>query len=152
MAGAGIGNVLGAVPIFDFGNPKQISGQVRNEIISGGVFVFGSGATGVVGSGANSFANSDLLFTRDASGTQFNGICVDDTAVSGNIAVATDGIFILQCNGTVVCGEAVKADGKNSVQPLGSTADSLAKGPSHKIGRAITSGASGGFAVIQLTP
>ncbi len=152
MATAGLGNVLGMVTLMDAGNPKIISGQVRNEIISGGVFVSGSTATGVVGSGANSFANSDLLFTRDASGTRFNGICVQTTDVSGNIAVATDGFFILQCNGTVIDGEAVKCDGNNSVLPVGSHADSLAKSTSMKIGRAVTSGASGGFAVIQLTP
>ena len=92
---AGLGNPAGAIAMMDGGAPRIISGQVRNEIISGGVFVFGSMATGVVSSGANSVVNSDLLFTRDASGGQFNGICVQTTAVSGAIAVATDGFFLL---------------------------------------------------------
>ncbi len=152
MAAAGIGNAAGMVAVMDAGNPRIISGDVRNEIISGGVFVFGSTATGVVSSGANSFVNSDLLFTRDASGTQFNGICVQDTTVSGNIAVATEGFMLLVCNGTVIPGEGVRCDGNNAVLPLGSTSDVVAKGASMKIGRAVTSGASGGFALIQITP
>ena len=151
MAAAGVGNPAGNVPVFDGGNPRTIGGYVRNEIISGGVFVFGSTATGVVSSGTNSFATADLLFTRDASGTQFNGLCVSTTSVSGLISVATEGFFILTCNGTVVCGEAVSCDGNNAVLPLGSTADSVAKGAALKIGRAVTSGASGGYAIIQLT-
>ena len=152
MAAAGIGNPAGLIVTMDAGNPRIVSGQVRNEIISGGVFVFGSTATGVVSSGANSFVNSDLLFTRDASGTQFNGICVQDTTVSGNIAVATDGFMLLTCNGTTICGEAVQCDGNNAVLPLGSTEASLVDSVSMKIGRSVTSGASGGFALIQLTP
>lgn len=152
MAAAGIGNPAGYVPVFDYGAPQLIGGVARNEIISGGVFVFGSTATGVVSSGINSFATGDLLITRDASGTQFNGINLQTTAVSGNASFATAGVFILTCNGTVVCGEAVKCDGNNAVQPLGSTADVLAKGPSLKIGRALTSGASGGYALIQISP
>lgn len=152
MAAAGIGNPAGLVGIFDGGNPRIVNGLARNEIISGGVFVFASGATGVVSSGANSYAQGDTLFTRDASGTQFNGIALQTTAVSGGIAVATRGSYLLVCNGTVVAGESVKCDGNNSVQPLGSTADSLAKGPSMVLGRALTAGASGGYALIQLNP
>lgn len=150
MAAAGIGNPAGYVPVFDGGNPRIVGGLARSESISGGVFVFGSTATGVVSSGINSFATADLLFARDASGTQFNGICVQSAGSNEPIAVATRGVFILQCNGTVVTGESVKCDGNNSVQPLGSTADSLAKGPSMVIGRALTAGASGGFAVIDI--
>ena len=152
MATSGVGNPAGMVVVMDAGNPRIISGQVRNEIISGGVFVFGSTATGVVSSGANSFANSDLLFTRDASGTQFNGICVQDVPVSGNIAVATEGFFLLVANGTTICGEAVQCDGNNAVLPLGSTEASLVDSVSMKIGRSVTSGASGGFTLVQLTP
>lgn len=152
MAAAGIGNPAGAVGVFDGAVPRIVGGTVRNEIISGGVFVFASGATGVVDSGTNSLVTSDLLFTRDASGTQFNGICLQTTEVSGLIAVATRGSYLLTCNGTIVAGEAVKCDGANSVQPLGSTVDSLAKGPSMVLGRALTAGASGGYAVVQLNP
>jgi len=150
MAAAGVGNPAGAVPIYDGGNPRIVGGLARNAIISGGVFCFASGAASVVSSGANSVVLGDLLFAGDASGTQFNGICMQTTAVSGAVAVATRGAFLLVCNGTVVPGEKVKCDGENSVQPLGSTADVVAKGPSLAIGRALTQGASGGYALIDI--
>lgn len=137
--------------MMDAGVPRIISGQVRNEIISGGVFVFGSSATGVVSSGANSVVNSDLLFTRDASGGQFNGICIQTTAVSGAIAVATDGFFLLTCNGALIGGEKVICDGNNAVLSVGSFATTTYS-QYRDMGRAVTAGASGGYALIQLTP
>lgn len=152
MAAAGIGNPVGAVNITDGGAPRILSGRALSEAISGGVFCFGSTATGVVSSGLNSFVNSDVMFARDASGTQFNGIAIQSVGSNEPIAIATRGTFILVANGTVVCGEGVKCDGNNSVMPLGSTADSLAKGASHKIGRAITSGASGGYCIVEINP
>ncbi|RLG00034.1 MAG: hypothetical protein DRN49_03505 [Thaumarchaeota archaeon] len=149
MAAAGIGNPAGYVPIFDGGNPRIIGGKVRNEIISGGVFVFASGATGVVSSGANSFTSSDLLFSRDASGGQFNGICVQTTTVSGNIAVATRGSFLLVCNGSVIPGTRVECDGNNAVRSVGTYVGSAFDGQ-RAIGRALTAGASGGYALIDI--
>lgn len=149
-AAAGIGNPAGAVVTMDAGNPRIISGQVRNEIISGGVFVFGSTATGVVSSGPNSFANSDLLFTRDASGAQFNGICLQTTTASGNVAVATEGFFLLNVNGAFVGGVPLDCDGNNAVGALGSLAGNL--GATRKMGRSVTDGASGGYALVQITP
>lgn len=156
MAAAGIGNPSGTVVIFDFGIPHIIPGYVRNERISGGVFVFGSTATGVVGPAPNQFSTGSLLFSRDASGGQFNGINMFDAGVSGTCSVAVGGIFILQCNGSVFGGAPVLCDGNNSVNNLGSRVvpDAATNwGPAGvKIGRAITDGASGGFAVIHLNP
>lgn len=150
MAAAGLGNPAGLVLPFDGGQPTIIPGTVRNEIISGGVFVFASGATGIVSSGTNSFSTGSVLFTRDASGTQFNGICLQTSAVSGPISVVTRGVALVVANGTIVPGESVKCDGNNAVLPLGSTADSLAKGPSMVVGRAVTAGASGGYCLVEL--
>ena len=148
---AGLGNPVGAVPLMDAGAPRIISGQVRNEIISGGVFVFGSGAADVISSGANSFVNSDLLFTRDASGGQFNGVCVQATAVSGAIAVATDGFFILLANGTVTAGVPQRCDGLNAVADVGSKT-MAAFTQYEQMGRAVTAATSGGYAIVQITP
>ena len=156
MAAAGIGNVAGAVVLFDFGVPHIIPANVWNEIISGGVFVFGSTATGVVSSGTNSFVPGSLLMTRDASGGQFNGINMFSTAVSGACSVALGGIFILQNAGSVMGGFPVMCDGNNSVHNLGSRVvpDAATNwGPAGvKIGRALTDGASGGYSVIHLNP
>lgn len=142
MAGAGIGNPAGFVPVFDGGAPRIIGGYARNERISGGVFVFASGAADVVSSGLNSFVTADLLFSRDASGGQFNGICISTTAVSGLISVATRGVFILTANGTVTAGTTVLCDGFNAVA-TGTTAGRV-------IGRALTEATSGGYALIDL--
>lgn len=152
MAAAGIGNSAGAVWIDDFGAPITINGNVRNERISGGVFVFGSMATNVVSSGADTFdPTTDMLFTRDASGGQFNGICLQTTAVSGEIAVAAGGIFIVQANATILAGTPVGCDGENAAFLLGSKT-MAAYTQFEQIGRALTGAASGGFMVMQVTP
>jgi hypothetical protein len=148
MAGAGIGNPLGAVVALDGESPRIIGGYVRNEIISGGVFVFASGAASVVTSGLSSFATANVLFTRDASGAQFNGINLYTTSVSGVCSIATRGTYLLQCNGTVTAGYPVMCDGNNAVANLGSVAGNLAG--LRRIGRAVTEGASGGFALVQI--
>lgn len=141
MANAGIGNTCGAVPIFDAGVPKTITGYASN-IISGGVFVFASGASGVVSSGADTFVSSDLLFSSPASGGQFTGVAMNTAASGGLVTVAIDGVFIVPCNGTIVAGALVTCDGNNAILPLGS--ETLAGYSFGKaIGRALTAGASG---------
>ncbi len=149
MAAAGLGNPAGYVPIFDGGNPRIVGGLARSETISGGVFVFASGASGVVSSGANSFVAGDLLFARDASGGQFNGIAVQTAGSNTELAVATRGSFLLVCNAAVVPGTKVKCDGNNSVAGVGSASESAFK-DSLAIGRALTQGASGGYALIDI--
>src|SRR3990167_8621357 len=156
MAAAGVGNSAGAIQLFDFGAPHIVPGVGRNEIISGGVFVLASGANSVVSSGTNSFSPGSVLFTRDASGNYFNGINMYATAVSGNAAVAIGGVFILQCVGSVFAGAPVMCDGNNAVSNLGSFAvPDGAENPQaagRKIGRALTAGASGAYAVIHINP
>lgn len=147
MAATGIGNPAGAVVFYDGGAPRIVSGYARAQTISGGVLVFASGATGVVSSGLNSLATSDLLFAIDASGTQFNGIALQTTGSNQPISVATRGAFILVCNGSVDCGALVECNANNAVRSCylytGSEAHT-------NIGRALTAGASGGYALIDI--
>ena len=156
MAAGGIGNVAGAVVVADFGNPSILGGLSRNAITSGGVFVFGSTATGVVSSGLNSFVTADILWAQPASGGQFNGIAMQTAGSNAPLAVAVGGLFILQNVGSVFGGRPVMCDGNNSVVNLGSfvvpdgAEEPMAAGK--KIGRAIVNGASGGYSIIQLTP
>src|SRR3990167_1141933 len=156
MAAAGIGNAAGTVVVTDFGNPSIIGGLSRAAITSGGVFVFGSTATGVVGSGLNSFATADVLFAQPASGGQFNGIAMQTVGSNLPISVAVNGVFILQCVGSVFGGAPVGCEGTNAVTTLGSSVvpDAATNwGPAgKKIGRAVTDGASGGFAVVHINP
>lgn len=150
VAGTGIGNTAGFVSLADAGAPRIISGRARASIISGGVFVFGSGADNVVSSGLNSLVNSDLLFAKDASGLQFNGIAIQTTGSNEPIGVMTEGMVILQASATILSGEKVTCDGNNAVLPLGSVLNSLAKGPSLAIGRAVTAAGSEGFCVVEI--
>ncbi len=89
----GIGNPLGAVMILDGGAPRIITAQAR-EIISGGVFVFASGAADKVSSGTSGYTAADIQVAIDASGGQFMGIALQDTASGGYLPVATRGVFI----------------------------------------------------------
>lgn len=149
MAGAGLGNPAGYVPVMDGGNPRAIGGLARGPIISGGVFVYVSGAAGVVSSGADSFnPKTDLLFAGDASGASFTGIAMNTTAVSGAISVATKGVCIVVCNGDIVAGAPAACDGNNAILPVGSVAGNLAA--QRRIGRALTEGSSGGYVLLDL--
>ena len=141
-------NTAGYVPILDGGNPRIVGGNAR-EYISGGQFVFASGATGVVSSGANSFATSDITYAASASGLAFNGLCVQAASSGTEVAVATRGSFLVRCAGTVVAGQKVKTNGTDAVLPLGSTKLSLVGG--EEVGRALTAGASGGYAVVDIS-
>jgi len=156
MAAAGAGNPSGAIMLFDFGAPHLLPATVRNEIISGGVFVFGSTANNIVGARENQFSPGSVLMTRDASGGQFNGINMFDTAVSGTCTVALGGVFLLVAGGSIFGGFPVMCDGGNFVHTLGSRVvpDAATNwGPAGcKIGRALTNAASGGFALVHINP
>lgn len=140
MAATGIGNPAGAVQ-YNSWEPRVITAKARGNT-SGGVFVFASGATGVVSSGLNSVAWSDIEVAIDASGLNFTGIALQSTASGNAVPVALEGVFLLQANGTIVAGQTVLCDGNNSVLP-GTTAGAT-------IGKALTAAASGGFALVHI--
>jgi len=148
MAATGIGNPAGAEVYMDGSTPRIVTGLARAQTISGGAFVFASGATGVVSSGINSVLSTDLLFAMDASGGQFNGICLQDVGSNLAISVATRGTFLLVCNGSVEPGTLVECDGENSVRTAYLYAGSETVG--RTIGRSVCAGASGGYALIDL--
>lgn len=144
MAAPGIGNVAGAQQVDGF-DPFNITAYAMSNI-SGGAFVFASGANNVVSSGTNSFASSDITVATDASGGQFTGIALMSALSGVPIPVALQGIFILQANGTTTAALPQQCDGNNSVSDAGSVAGNV----SHQriVGRALTSAASGGFALV----
>jgi len=137
-------NPYGAVWVEDFGAPRVISGKAR-ATISGGQLVVASGATGAVSSGADSFAISDIAFSvTNVSGADFTGVALKTVTSGQTLPVAIDGIFIMQAIGTVTAGQMVAAGGDDSVL-VTTTA-------SHIGGRALTTAASGTFAVVHLKP
>lgn len=146
MAATGIGNPAGAVQVSSW-EPKVWTAGARSNI-SGGVFVYASGAAGVVSSGTNSFVARDVLVTIDASGALFNGIALQSTASGGLVPVATEGVFILAANGTVTAGYPVSCDGSNAVANAGSVAGNLAA--LRTIGRALTEATSGGYCLVHV--
>lgn len=142
-----------AIQVFDFGCPKVITGIAR-ETISGGQFVYSSGATGVVDSTYANFVSSDIKLAVASDGVSCNGIALN-TATSGNkVSFAVDGVFIQACSGSVFGGYKVTAGTNFAIQNVGSQAvpasaeDASMAGKS--LGRALTAGASGGYAVFQL--
>lgn len=139
------GNPNGAVVILDTGNPRIITAVAR-EAVSGGEFVFVSGATGVVGSGADSYSASDISVALVSAATRFNGIALNTVGSNNILSVATNGAYLLKCGGAVLGGQIVETLGDSvAVKALtsGSNAGNI-------VGRAITDGASGGFALVQL--
>lgn len=149
-------NPLGAVQAQDFGNPKVIDGKAR-EIISGGQLVGASGATGVVSSGLDSYVTTDVEFIVNDDSENFVGIALQTTESGQICPVAVDGLYLVRCAGSILSGRLVKTIADiDAVELLGSQAvpandkDSGIAG--NIAGRAITAGASGGFALIYIRP
>ena len=144
-------NPNGFVPVFDFGSPKIVTGYAR-EVLSGGWLVFASGAEDVVSSGADSFASADVKLCKAASGAEFLGVCLKNVASGGAVGVAVDGAFIVRCDGSVLASQPIQVAGFDAVRTLGSLAipaalyDASMAG--RKVGRALTAGASGNFALV----
>lgn len=137
-------NPAGFVPIFDFGNPKIVSGYAR-EVISGGQLVFVSGAADSVSSGANSFSTSDILFATGASGAQFNGVAIVTAGSNEVVSVLTQGAVIVRAGGDITSGYPVAANGADDVVSV------AADGGDNKIiGRALTSATSGNFVLVDI--
>ena len=147
-------NPFGAVWIQDFGTPQTFTAYA-SEAVSGGELAMCSGAEDLVSSGLNSFASADISILNGASGAKFNGIILANTASGAAVAVASNGVFILRCDGSVLAGEPVECAGNEAVKTLGSLAIPAAlydaSMASRKIGRALTAGASGNFAIAYFT-
>lgn len=142
-------NPNGMVAIADGGTPRIISGYAK-EVISGGQFVGASGAAGVVGSGTDSYATTDIQFYLTAGSANFVGIAVDDAASGALLAVATRGLFLTPVSGNIVlAGEKVGCSDKSDVIALGS--NTAAWGPAmNSIGRAYTTGSHADYIVLEL--
>ena len=148
------GNPNGAVVIFDGETPRTFTAKAR-AAISGGEFVFVSGATGIVGSGADSYTSDDIQVALVASNERFNGVALQNAGSNAYLTILQRGALLLKCGGSVYGGTVVETIGDSvAVQTLSSGAvpSALQAGvPGAKsIGRALTDGASGGFALIYV--
>ncbi len=136
-------NPNGYIPISDGGAPRIISGFAK-EIISGGQFVGGSTATGVVGSGRDSYVTSDIEFVEAPDGTNFIGIALADAASGAELAVATRGTFLVPHSGSgvILAGEHVGCNADSEVIISVAGADF--------IGRALTAGSGDDYVVFEI--
>lgn len=134
-------NPAGFVPVFDRGAPFLVTGYAR-EVISGGQFVYFSGAADSVSSGLNSFATSDIKFCTGASGTLFNGVAVANVASGALVTVALEGVIVSRAAGAIVGGETLLANGADAVI-AGTTAGTV-------VGRALGGASSGGYVMWKI--
>lgn len=148
------GNPNGAVVVFDGETPRTFTAIAR-AAISGGEFVFVSGATGVVGSGADTYVASNIKVALSASADRVNGMALQNAGSNSYLTILQRGAALVKCGGSVFGGMPVETIGDSvAVQSLSSGAvpGGLHTGvPGAKnIGRALTDGASGGFALVYL--
>lgn len=134
-------NPYGAVQAGDFGQPKILTFFAR-ETISGGQFVTGSTAAGVVSSGLDSFIDTDLKCSLAGSGTTVTGIALKTVTSGLAIPIAVEGVFILPVRATLAAGQNCSSAGDDAV--------GVQAADGQIIGRALTEGASGGFVVAHL--
>jgi len=151
-------NPLGYVPVFDFGAPKLITAYALGTI-SGGQFVCTSGLQATVTSGISSFVATDLIVYGGCAGSCFTGIAMQNVTSGNPVAVAIEGAFILPCGGSVRPGEPIKAISGDSVGVIGSNASAAGTvdvedggTATLKIGRAISPGESGDYAIVYINP
>jgi len=143
-------NPNGYVPIADGGAPRIITGYAK-EALSGGQFVGGSTAAGVVGSGRDSFVSSDIEFVNSPHGGNFIGIALAAAASGAEVAVAEKGLFIVPTSGTAVmlAGLNVTGTAKSEAAVIGSATINSNEAP-RVIGKALTTGSGDDFIVLSL--
>ena len=144
-------NPNGMVCIADGGAPRIITGYAK-EVISGGQFVGASGAANLIGSGADTFATTDIQLYLTLGSDNFVGIALHNAASGAAVSVATRGLFIVPVSGGIVlAGKIVGCSELSDVITLGSAAlgYSAAIG---KIGRALTTGSTGQYVILDLNP
>lgn len=156
-------NTDGGVCIADGGTPRIITVKARNNI-SGGYWVLGSSAKGVVGSSAGTYAASDIEGYTVATqiGSEVIGLALTDIASGAYGAVAMRGIFLLpSLSGTIIgsiySGWKVIAGSAGTVAPHCSGTFNIVSsaggvGPSSlDVGRALsTAGIDGEFVAVSL--
>lgn len=152
-------NANGAVMIADGGTPRILTIKARADI-SGGYWVNGSSAANVVGSGADTYASSDIegFPVSTVIGSNVIGLALQ-TIPSGTYGpIAMRGIFLLPtASGTVIgsvySGFPVAAGSAGTVVAyVSGTVFALGVGPlDFKVGTALTTADNtGGFVAVSI--
>lgn len=144
-----VGNLLGAVCLWDGENPRTFTGTAK-ETISGGQFVYVSGASAVaqVGSQAASFQDGDLAIKLCDTFGVCNGIALNNAATAELVTIATRGNYLVKSAGPISGGMLAINNGRADaicgagVTDVGSWAG--------VIGRALTNAGSEDYCLISL--
>ena len=145
-------NPAGAVQPIDYGVPHAISART-NAVVSGGQVVYlVSGTSQTVGSGLSSFVTNDILVNQPASGVNFPvGVAVANAGSNELVSVMKQGFIILNVEANTTSGEFVTiGTGVNVVAPIASGTNHAQLDEKTFVGRALTSAASGGYALIHV--
>ncbi len=117
-------NSYGAVGLFDNVNPRTITFKARDNI-SGGYWVNGSSAQGVVSSGGDTYATSDIEGYPVATqvGSQVIGLAIANVASGAYGVAAMGGVYILPllsgtAIGSLYAGQKVAAGSAGTIVPL----------------------------------
>lgn len=150
-------NSNGAVGLFDGGTPRTMTILARADI-SGGYWVNGSSAAGVVGSGAESYATSDIegYPVSTQVGSACIGLAINNIPSGTYGTVAQRGKFIMPALsgtrvGSIFAGQKIVAGSAGTVLPLYSGLAVPALGATwtgFDVGRAMTTGDNDGSYVI----
>ena len=136
-------NPMGCEKLFDLQYAPSTFTAYAKETISGGEFVFCSGATAKVTSGIDSYTTSDIEVATGASGTNVIGMALHN-ATSGNpVTIMTRGVVIASCGANIDASQPATIDGSHAVQP--------ATAYGEVVGRTLTAGASGGYLILGLS-
>ena len=139
-------NPYGYVSLTDGGTPRIITGYAM-EVISGGQLVGASGAAGVVSSGADSFAASDITLFHTTGSGNFAGVALHDAASGAVLSIATRGTFLLEVSGVnVEAGLKVSCNDEDAII-AGSNAGLSVLG---HVGRALTCGSNDDYIVVDI--
>lgn len=161
MAGEAYRNTDGAVCIADGGTPRVITVKARCNI-SGGYWVVGSSAEGVVGSNASTYVAGDIegYTVSTQVGSEVIGLALTDIPSGTYGPVAMRGIYLLPSLsgtkiGSIYSGQPVLAGSAGTAVAFTSgTMLPLADAAGTRvvpIGRALTTaGADGGFVAVSL--
>jgi len=155
-------NTDGAIGITDGGTPRTMTIKAREDI-TGGFWVNGSTAEGVVGSGAETYVSADIegYTVSTQIGSRVIGLATQDIASGTYGTIARRGDYLMPCLsgtkiGSVYAGNPLMAGSAGTVLPLGSSTVVPQPGAAvgaymYPIGRAIsTGGVAGEFVVVSL--
>lgn len=148
-------NTLGAVPIFVNEDPCIFTARVI-ATISGGQFAMVSGTGGaVVGSSALSYTANDLVAAPALLYDNVGGLALYNVASGTNnyVALARKGAFLVQATDVVSGGHPVVFASGGVADIFSANAGSASipgAGQFYPLGRALTCGDSGGYALVAL--